>query len=145
MSRKSSDKDSVFDRLRVPGPPDDLRRRTLDRATRALGGTGRERDGWTRLWESRPARLVWAASVLALTLGHFILPIGGGSPSNAGSRSAAPAPGPTPMTATRDAPEPDELAAIADLPKLSLEGRPVTASAESDVDASTVPPEENAS
>jgi len=46
-------------------PPPELRDLALARAERVLRHPA-PRDGWRRLWESRPLRLAWSAAVVAL-------------------------------------------------------------------------------
>jgi hypothetical protein len=142
MTKNPHEQDPLFSGLRVPGPPDGLRRQVLDRATQALGQEPAH-DRWARLWESRPARLAWAASILALAVGHLLLPAG----ASQGARLAQGAPpASAPATAVRtDAGQDDELSVIADLPKLSLEGRPMAAPADLDATSPTAQSEENAS
>ena len=94
-----------------------------------------------RLWESRQARLAWAASVLALAVGHLLLP------------GAERRPAPEVAAAPGAAVSAEELAGIADLPRISLEGRPMAAAVrtrdESELDldgpADAARSEENAS
>ena len=147
MNKKPNGNEPLFPGLRVPEPPEDLRRQVLSRAAEALGKEPR-RDLWARLWESRQARLAWAASVLALAVGHLALPAGnGGTVVETGPASGQP-------TLARTLPDDqDELSVIADLPRLSFDARPVAASdrtrGENEVDldgaAPPAPPEENAS
>ena len=75
MNQKPSGNEPLLPGLRVPEPPDDLRRQVLARAGQALGRDPRH-DLWARLWENRRARLAWAASVLALVVGHLVAPTG---------------------------------------------------------------------
>lgn len=56
----------------VPGPPATLRERALDAAASAMAGHTRK-DAWARLWESGPARLAWAACIVALIAAHVAL------------------------------------------------------------------------
>jgi hypothetical protein len=103
-----------FPGMRVPEPPEELRRRVLRRARRALE-SGPARDRWTFIWESRPARLAWGTSVLALVLCHLVVPFDGAVP------------GAEPSTLALTEPEDHEdLAAIADLPIISLDAMPDT-------------------
>jgi hypothetical protein len=145
MKRKPNDKDPLFPGLQVPGPTDDLRRQVLERATQSMGSKPR-RDRWVRLWESKTARLAWAALVLALVVGHLLLPAGGGgSPPRVRLAQDTP-PARAGATAGRtDVGYRDELSVIADLPKLSLEGRPMTAPVVLDAASPTPPSKENAS
>lgn len=126
-----------FRDLRVPEPPDDLRRGVLGRARAALK-RGQRPDLWTRLWESRRARLIWAASTFALVLCHLLVPAGGAGPAKEPSTSAL---------AARE--ESEDLDAITDLPRISLEALPVIASTsapgEGEADATAADSEENES
>lgn len=145
MKPEPNGKEPLFPGLEVPGPPDDLRRQVLDRATNAMGAEPR-RDPWARLWESRPARLAWAASILALVAGHVLLPTGNGTAPQGTRLARGDSPARVQAKATRtDGDYRDELSAIADLPKLSLEGRPMAAPVDLDGAGRTVPAKENAS
>ena len=62
----------LFPGLRPPAPPPELRRKVLRTAAEALAAEP-TRDIWTRVWESRPLRLAWAASVLILLAGHLLV------------------------------------------------------------------------
>jgi hypothetical protein len=141
MNGKPDGSERLFPGLRVPEPPEDLRRRVLTCASQAME-RGPRRDLWERIWESRPARLAWGGSVLALAICHLVVPAGDGGPAR------------EPSTLSRTgSDEQRELAVIADLPRLSLDARSIAASVrtpgetEVDIDAA-VPPsvsEENAS
>jgi hypothetical protein len=125
----------------VPEPPEELRRQVLSRAKQALE-QGPRRDLWARIWESRQARLAWGVSVLALAVCHLVVPAGDGESAREPSRLA--------RTGSADH---EELAVIANLPRLSLDARPIAAAtptpAEAEVDLDTAAPpavsEENAS
>ncbi len=58
---------------RPPEPPASLRGRVLARAAAVLAGE-EATDPWRRIWESRPLRLAWAASVLLLAGANLLLP-----------------------------------------------------------------------
>jgi len=135
MTQKQNGDEPLLPGLRVPEPPADLRRQVLTRAGQALGREPRV-DLWARLWESRQARLAWAASVLALVVGHLVTPTG-----DAGTAAADRS-----MLAQSGTPDThEELADIADLPRLSLDGRPMAAPIDLDGAAPPALPEENAS
>lgn len=134
MNQKPNGNEPLLPGLQVPEPPDDLRRQVLTRAGEALDREPRH-DLCTRLWENRQARLAWAASVLALVVGHLVAPTGDGRAATAEHSTLA-------QTET-DAYE--ELADIADLPRLSLDGRPSAAPIDLDGAAPPALPEENAS
>jgi len=127
--------------LQVPEPPEDLRRKVLSHAKQALTKEPR-RDFWVRIWDSRQARLAWVASVLALAICHLVVPAG----------DAGPAREPSTLARTESDGH-EELAEIADLPRLSLDARPIAASTrtplETEVDLDTAAPpagsKENAS
>jgi hypothetical protein len=141
MNGKPDGSERLFPGLKVPEPPEDLRRHVLTRASQALDSRPR-RDLWERIWESRPARLAWGGSVLALVICHFVVPVGDGGPAREPSTLA--------RTGSDDQ---QELAVIADLPRLSLDARSIAASVrtpgetEADPDIAVPPavPEENAS
>lgn len=59
--------------LEPPLPPAWLRDLAIAGATPALARPVPP-DPWRRIWESRPARLAWAATVLALVAGNLLLP-----------------------------------------------------------------------
>jgi hypothetical protein len=65
-------------------------------------------DLWSRLWESRAARLAWAAAVATLLLGHVVLSLPGRPPA---PRPAAP------LMLASATPDP-ELAEAVTLPRL---------------------------
>lgn len=69
MTRNEKRNDPPFGELNVPGPPEALRERVMQAAGAAL-----ERDPapdvWSRVWESRAARLAWAISVAGLLVAH---------------------------------------------------------------------------
>jgi hypothetical protein len=141
MNSKPRGNEPLFPGLKVPGPPEDLRQQVLSRARQAAE-SGPRRELWARLWESRPVRLAWGASVLALVVCHVAIPVGDARP---------PKEAPTQAHASVD--DHEDLAVIADLPKLSFDGRPSAVSTraplETDDDLGTgAPPtvsEENAS
>jgi len=64
--------DRLFDGLRPPQPPPELRERVLLEA-QAVPATEPLLDVWTRIWENRWLRMAWAASVLVLLTGNLIL------------------------------------------------------------------------
>jgi hypothetical protein len=76
----------LLDRVEPPPPPDDLEARSLAAARTAMARTPARTVLWTRLWESRAARLAWAAAVAGLVLGHVVLSLP--------NRQAAARPGP---------------------------------------------------
>ena len=53
-----------------PAPPEHLRAAVLAAAERSWDARP---DLWTRLWESAPVRLTWAATVVALAVGNLLL------------------------------------------------------------------------
>ena len=93
--------------LSPPDPPTELRRRTLIAARQAME-RGEIPDVWNRVWNSRPAHLLWAASVAGLIFAHLVIPnpVSGRDPDVALPLAAA---------AGTDA----ELAEIAALPRLT--------------------------
>lgn len=106
--------DRVLRGLVPAPPPPEVRERVLTaaRAARTSGPLGR--DLWSRIWESRPLRLAWAATVVVLLVANVVLALhrpGGGAAT-------------APVAAARhDGPDP-ELAAIAQLPPLRLDVLP---------------------
>ena len=68
----TTDLDRLLEKLQPASPPPDLRERSLGAATQALGRPPAE--PWTRIWESRPVRLAWAATVAGLLLAHALIP-----------------------------------------------------------------------
>jgi len=68
----SSPKD-LLERFETPDPPAGLRARSLAAARLAMAQPAPRPDRWTRLWQSRAARLAWAAAVVVLVLGHVAL------------------------------------------------------------------------
>jgi hypothetical protein len=141
MNEKPNGNERPFPGLRVPEPPEDLRRQVMSRARQALE-IGPRQDLWARIWESRQARLAWGASVLVLAVCHLVVPVGDAGPAREPSTLA--------RTGSDDH---EELADIVDLPRLSLEARPIAASTrtpgetEADLDTAAPPAvsEENAS
>ncbi len=125
--------DHPFRGLSVPEPPEDLRRQVLSRAKQALQ-EGLQQDVWERLWESRQARLAWSAAVLALAVCHLVLP----------GDDAGPAREPSTAARARSYGQ-EDLAGIMDLPRLSLDARPIADSTRAPVDAEVDPTEENPS
>jgi hypothetical protein len=61
---------SRLSKVRPPEPPERLRAAALGAAERHWGVRP---DAWTRLWESRPARLAWAGAVLVLMASHGLI------------------------------------------------------------------------
>jgi len=141
MKERPNGKERLFPGLRVPEPPEDLRGQVLSRARQALE-RGPRHDLWARIWESRPARLAWGASILALVVCHLVVPVGDGGPAG------------EPSTLARtESDDQEELAVIADLPTISLEAKSIAAASrvleetEADLDpaAPAAESEENAS
>ena len=95
--------------LEPPEAPPELRRRVIA-AARAAADRADAPDRWARIWESRPARLVWAASIGTLIFGHLVI----GGP--AASRSAQTA---VPLAAAVEADA--ELAEIAGLERVTAD------------------------
>lgn len=90
--------------LRPITPPVEMRARTLAAAHEALARGSQPRDRWTWIVENRAVRLAWAASVIALLLGHLALSAPDG-PTSPPTRL-------TPRFADRSAPEVIELATL---------------------------------
>jgi hypothetical protein len=95
-----------------------------------------------RVWESPQVRLAWGASVLVLAVCHVVVPVGDAGPAQESS-----------AVARSGSDDHEELADIADLPRLYLDARPIAASARTvegaEADPDTAAPaaanEENAS
>jgi len=64
--------DRLFDGLRPPPSPPELRERVL-LGTQTRAAADSTPDAWTRIWENPWLRLAWAASVLILLTGNFVL------------------------------------------------------------------------
>lgn len=99
--------------LAPPKPPRGLEERTVRGAREAMVCEA-ARDAWTRIWESRPLRIAWAVSVVALVLCHLSITELRSVSGKAGTQTA------------RVAREGNgELAAIARLPQLDGNARPL--------------------
>ncbi len=106
-----------------PEPPGELHGEVMQAAVAALAREA-PRDLWTRLWESRPLRLAWAAVVLLLLLGNLVAPRATSTFRMRGIAPAAAA---------------DELDSIARLPRIDLETLPSIGSVPSAVGAEPQP------
>ena len=62
-----------FSGFNAPEPPAELREATLAAATSRWSHTAPP-DGWRRIWESKPLRLVWTATVVVLVAWNAALP-----------------------------------------------------------------------
>jgi len=122
MNKNPNGNEPLFPGLKVPEPPEDLRRQVLNRATQALG-KGPRRDLWALVWESRQARLAWGASFLALAVCHLVVPVGETGPARESS-----------TLARTGSDGHEELAVIGNLPRLSLDTRPMAASTRTPVE-----------
>lgn len=100
-----------------PGAPPELKARVLAASRAALLARPERPDRWNLLWESRPLRLAWAASLLLLLAGHAVL-VG---PDRPRAEAAA-----LPLSRSASGAD-DELAAIGRLPRLDPDARPVGA------------------
>lgn len=104
--------------LSPPSAPPELKARVLAATRSALREPPPPVDLLNRIWESRPLRLAWAASVLLLLAGHALVP----------RSPAAPPVTPPPAAVARSAGGAEaELAAIGRLPRLDLDARPLRA------------------
>lgn len=101
--------DHLSGNLIPPQAPPELRQRVLSAARQTMGQAA-PRDLWTRIWESRPIRLAWAASIGALIFGHLVI---------GGAVSAGPAQPAIPLAAAVGAD--DELAEIIDLQHVTVD------------------------
>lgn len=95
-----------LDRLRLPGPPPELRERVLRAATRALDEAPVP-DLWSRLWENRGLRLAWAACLVTLITGHVVISV-----------EALRHPAPVRHATNQQLPAGEELQSIAALPPI---------------------------
>jgi len=106
----------LFAGMQPPGPPPGLRPDVLASATAALEEEP-PMDRWAQLWHSRPLRLAWAATVLALVGANLAI-------TEAPAPSSARAAG----SFLRSLAEADaEVAEIARLPRLQLDARSLAA------------------
>lgn len=101
--------DHLSGSLTPPQAPPELRQRVLTAARQTMGQEA-PRDLWTRIWESRPIRLAWAASIGALIFGHLVI---------GGAVSAGPAQPAIPLAAAVGAD--DELAEIIGLQRVTVD------------------------
>ena len=74
MSNKNDPIHQFLGLIKQPDPPGSLREQTLSIAVETMREPAGERDFWTTIWESRPLRLAWAATVVALLAANLILP-----------------------------------------------------------------------
>lgn len=111
--------DRLLRGLESPSPPAELRAAVLEKAASVLL-SAQAPDLWSRIWESRGARLAWSLTALALLVAHFAIP---------------PRPGPD-QVARPATPYDEELESVIDLPPI----HPATVSfiAESAVPSSPV-------
>ena len=92
----------------VPRPPDSLRARSLAAAAATMAGSASRPGLWVRMWQTRAARLAWAAAVAGLVLAHVVLSVPARSTTaHGGSALLLAGAGPDP-----------ELAATVTLPRL---------------------------
>lgn len=100
-----------------PEPPERLRATALAAAERAWN----ERpDLWTRLWESRPLRVAWAATVLALVASHAGLSIADRRAAAREQAAAAPTRSPERLPAVVVSPALPDLGEVADVLRLRI-------------------------
>ena len=133
MNEEPQTNEPLLPGMTVPPPPEELRRATLARASRALESAPRP-DRWSRIWESPTARLAWAASVLALAACHLLVSAGDAGPVR-----------PSSGLAQDNWAEKQELDAITDLPRLSLEAPSMAAANRALEEVETDPEQENES
>ena len=99
--------------LQPPEPAPALQERVLSGARDALTREA-GRDAWTRIWESRPLRITWAVAVVVLVICHAGI---------TELRSVSARDGTQTAGAAREGN--GELAAIARLPRLDGDARPL--------------------
>lgn len=97
----------LLSNLKPPEPPASLRASTLSRATRAWVRPATP-DRWRQVLESRPLRLAWATTVVALVAAHLAL-------STRPEHKLAPTAGPE---VAASAAQDRELREVVELPRL---------------------------
>ncbi len=113
MNERPDRLNELLGQLAPPDPPHDLEAQVLAGAKEALAREA-GRDVWTRIWESRPIRLAWAATVLALVI------------CNVGVSVLLSSPRPSsPQAATTGRDGRGELSAVGRLPRLDENARPL--------------------
>jgi anti-sigma-K factor RskA len=115
MSKEAPFIDSLLGDLDTPEPPSALKSMVLQATAEALNRPPAP-DIWTRIWDSRPLRLAWAATVSALIAGHLAV------------TAVQQQPEPPAMTVSNLTEVDQELAEISDLPRLRLAVRPLSES-----------------
>ena len=104
--------ESLFEGLRPPAPPPELREHVLSRAREALARP-LPPDRWTLIWGSPGLRLAWSFAVVVLVLFNLLIPQ---------RRQAGAGPSALPLSVSvREGG--DELAAVATLPRIDLDAR----------------------
>jgi hypothetical protein len=99
--------------LRVPGAPEELRRRALQ-AAQATSPEIPASSIWDRLWEDRRLRRAWSTAVALLLAGHALVGL-------------LPSPGPSPPpTSGERSPGIGELREVLELPPLEISPRAET-------------------
>lgn len=118
MSHDRQPDEFPFAGLTPPGPPAELREMALALAREAFARES-TRDVWTRIWESRPLRLAWAAAAALLVMANVGIsvsrPPGGAVVSRTGARAGS--------EAEREAAR--ELAALVALPPIDETVQPL--------------------
>jgi hypothetical protein len=121
MKKSEDEVERVLSALGGIRPPEELRGRTLARAgqawSQAVPAEAAPADPWRRIWESRPLRFAWAATVLIL-LALAVAPWPG-----------EPHPAPSSAAAAASAAAAPELAAVLHLPRVDLESAPAESEA----------------
>ena len=82
MKREDIDEvaEGLFEGLAPPAPPRGLRSPVLAAAGEKAAANPTA-DVWTRIWENRWLRIIWATSVAALMVGHVVIVPRRSSPS----------------------------------------------------------------
>jgi hypothetical protein len=114
MSKEAPFIDSLVGDLETPEPPPALKSMVLQATAEVLNRPPAP-DIWTRIWESRPLRLAWAATISLLIAGHLAV-------------TAVQQPEPAAMTVSNLTEVDQELVEISDLPRLCLAARPLSES-----------------
>jgi hypothetical protein len=110
MSKQAPLIDSLLGDLDTPEPPSELRNMVLQATAETLNRAPAT-DIWTRIWESRPLRLAWVATVSVLIAGHLAVTV------------VQPQPEQAALTASNSTEIDQELNEIVQLPRLRLAAR----------------------
>jgi hypothetical protein len=115
MSKEAPFIDRLIGDLDTPEPPSALKSMVLQATAEALNRPPTP-DIWTRIWDSRPLRLAWVATVSVLVAGHLAVTV------------VQQQPEPPSLTDSSLTVADPELAEISDLPRLRLAARSMSES-----------------